>query len=104
MTVLQNSNRWDTSNVLFTDGRLVEYNKRVPRAGMAHIDYGLGLIAAEVLSKYPSTEAFDLADVYQDLSGHGRLSGMEVYQRFYEIGSHAGLQETETYFLTMESV
>jgi NDP-sugar pyrophosphorylase family protein len=103
MTVLQNANQWDTSNVLFTDGRLVEYNKRSPRAAMSHIDYGLGLLAAEVLSNYPATEAFDLADVYQDLSGQGRLCGMEVYQRFYEIGSHTGLQETETYFLTTES-
>ena len=104
MTVLRNANQWDTSNVLFTDGRLVEYNKCAPRAGMAHIDYGLGLVAAEVLSKYPATEAFDLADVYQDLSFQGRLCGMEVYQRFYEIGSHKGLQETTTYFLTTESV
>ena len=103
MTVLQNANQWDTSNVLFMDGRLVEYNKRAPGASMAHIDYGLGLVAAEVLSKYPAAEAFDLADVYQDLSGQGRLCGMEVYQRFYEIGSHTGLQETETYFLTTES-
>jgi hypothetical protein len=71
---------------------------------MSHIDYGLGLLAAEVLSNYPATEAFDLGDVYQDLSGQGRLRGIEVYQRFYEIGSHKGLQETETYFLTTESV
>jgi len=103
MTVLKNSNRWDTSNVLFSDGRLAEYNKRSPSAGMAHIDYGLGLMAAEVLSKYSATESFDLADVYEDLSGQGRLCGMEVYQRFYEIGSHMGLQEAETYFLTLES-
>ena len=103
MTVLQNANQWDTSNVLFTDGRLVEYNKRSPRAAMFHIDYGLGLLAAEVFSNYPATETFDLADVYQDLSRQGRLCGMEVYQRFYEIGSHTGLQETETYFLTTES-
>ena len=27
MTVLKNRNQWDESNVLFTDGQLVEYNK-----------------------------------------------------------------------------
>jgi hypothetical protein len=32
----------------------------------------------------------------------GRLAGLEVYQRFYEIGSHIGLKETEEYFLTKE--
>jgi hypothetical protein len=47
---------------------------------------------------------FDLADVYQDLSLRGKLAGLEVHERFYEIGSRAGLQETKDYFLTKEKV
>jgi MurNAc alpha-1-phosphate uridylyltransferase len=102
MTVLKNGDRWDKSNVLFRDGELVEYNKHTPRPDMAYIDYGLGVIAADVLSPYPPDHAFDLADVYQTLSLHGELFGMEVHERFYEIGSHAGLQEAADYFLTKE--
>src|ERR1700712_1818752 len=37
MTVLDNGDRWDKSNVLFRDGRLVEYNKKSPRAEMRYI-------------------------------------------------------------------
>jgi MurNAc alpha-1-phosphate uridylyltransferase len=102
MTVLANGNRWDNSNVLFTDGRLVEYNKRVPRPDMAHIDFGLGVMSAHVLTTYPDNQAFDLADVYQILSKQGQLNGLEVHERFYEIGSHSGLKEAEDYFLTKE--
>ncbi|MEK9777258.1 MAG: hypothetical protein VW339_14140 [Quisquiliibacterium sp.] len=104
MTVLHNGDRWDKSNVLFQDGRLLEYNKRAPLPEMAYIDYGLGVLSACVLRGYPDDLALDLADVYQDLSRQGRLAGMEVYQRFYEIGSHSGLKEAEAYFLNKESV
>lgn len=98
MTVLANFDRWDKSNVLFEGGRLVAYNKRAPRPDMTHIDYGLGVVASEVFAQYPVNEPFDLADVYQTLSTDGQLTGLEVNERFYEIGSHRGLKEAEEYF------
>ena len=104
MTILRNSDRWDKSNVLFGDGQLIEYNKRAPRPEMAHIDYGLGLVSNDVYSAYPDDGPFDLADVYQDLSVKGQLASLEVYQRFYEIGSHGGLKEAEDYFLNKGNV
>jgi NDP-sugar pyrophosphorylase family protein len=102
MTVLKNGDRWDKSNVLFTNGRLVEYNKHAPRPDMAYIDYGLGVVSADVLGPYPTDKPFDLADVYQALSTKGQLAGLEVHERFYEIGSHEGLKEAEDYFFTKE--
>lgn len=104
MTVLENGDRWDKSNVLFIDGRLVEYNKHAPRPEMAYIDYGLGVVSAKVFSQYPAEKPFDLADVYQKLSNKRQIAGLEVHERFYEIGSHIGLKEAEEYFLTKESV
>ncbi len=104
MTVLKNRDRWDKSNVLFVDGQLVEYNKRAPRPEMAYIDYGLGLVSACVFDPYPNDGPFDLAAVYQDLSVKGFLAGLEMHQRFYEVGSHSGLKEAEEYFLIKEKV
>lgn len=98
MTVLRNHDCWDKSNVEFRDGRLVDYDKRAPRPQMSHIDYGLGVLSADIFSAYPDQASFDLADVYHDLAARGQLAGFEVQQRFYEIGSHAGLQETNDYF------
>jgi MurNAc alpha-1-phosphate uridylyltransferase len=104
MTVLKNQNQWDKSNVLFVGGRLLEYNKRKPRSDMTYIDYGLGVLSSTLLKQRPVGQQFDLADVYQDLSLLGQLEGLEVHERFYEIGSHAGLKETEDYFLTKEKL
>ncbi len=98
MTVQHNADQWDKSNVLFRDDIIVEYNKREPRQEMRHIDYGLGVVSAEVLAGQPLDAPFDLADVYRDLSLSGQLAGYEVHERFYEIGSHQGLAEAARYF------
>jgi NDP-sugar pyrophosphorylase family protein len=103
MTVLLNGNRWDKSNVLFRDGQIIEYNKHAPRPEMEYIDYGLGILTAEVLSAYPAGRTFDLAEVYHQLSLAGKLAGHEVHERFYEIGSHEGLKEAEMYFSKKET-
>lgn len=98
MTILKNNNQWDKSNVLFRDGCIAEYNKHTPRSEMAHIDYGLGVLSSSVLDIMPVNKPFDLADIYHKLSVQGLLAGYEVFQRFYEIGSHKGLEETVDYF------
>jgi MurNAc alpha-1-phosphate uridylyltransferase len=99
MTVLHNEDRWDKSNVLFREGSIVEYNKRRPRQEMTHIDYGLGVFSGVALKRYRNGQSFDLAEVYHRLSLDHELAGFEVDVRFYEIGSHQGLKETEAYFL-----
>jgi MurNAc alpha-1-phosphate uridylyltransferase len=104
MTVLNNQNKWDKSNVLYVNGELLEYNKRAPRSDMNYIDYGLGIISASILAQRTSNNPFDLADVYQEISLKGQLAGFEVYERFYEIGSHEGLKDTEVFFSCKESM
>lgn len=98
MVVLHNGDRWDKSNVLFRDGRIVEYNKRSPCPEMAYIDYGVGVLAAALLADYRDNEIIDLADIYHALSLRGELAGHEVTERFYEIGSHQGLDEAIAFF------
>jgi NDP-sugar pyrophosphorylase family protein len=99
MTVLCNEGRWDRSNVLFRGGRLLCYSKRSPTPDMTHIDYGVALLRAEVIASLPADAPCDLADLYAGLVAAGRMVGHEVTQRFYEIGSHRGLAETQEYLL-----
>jgi NDP-sugar pyrophosphorylase family protein len=95
MTVFENRERYDSSNVWFEDGRIRVYDKRNKLPQMKHIDFGLGLLRAEALACYPDDEVVDLADVYKRVIEMGELAGYEVKQRFYEIGSHAGLKELD---------
>ena len=94
MTVFRNDGRWDTSNVEFVDGAIRRYDKAARTAAMRYIDYGLGAFDAPALAAYPIDQRLDLAAVYRDLLREGRLGGYEVTERFYEIGSPAGLAET----------
>lgn len=93
MTVFRNEGAWDTSNVEFSEGKIVRYDKRDRTPAMRHIDYGLSLFTAKVFADRAAGERFDLSDVQRDLVAHGRMAGYEVRERFYEIGSHAGLDE-----------
>lgn len=64
---------------------------------MKFIDYGLGILSKSLFDKYEEKVAFDLADLYHLLSIKSQLAGFEVNERFYEIGSHQGIKETELY-------
>jgi N-acetyl-alpha-D-muramate 1-phosphate uridylyltransferase len=97
MTVYRNQDRWDMSNVEFEAGRLLRYDKKHRTPEMHHIDYGLGILRAESLASWPDNEPFDLADVYGRLLSEKQLSGYEVKERFYEIGSAQGLAELDAY-------
>lgn len=97
MTVFKNDGRWDTSNVDYRNGEIVAYDKANRSSGMRHIDYGLGLFNPTVFVSLPEDRACDLASVYQQQLRQHQLAAFEVFDRFYEIGSHAGLEETRAF-------
>jgi NDP-sugar pyrophosphorylase family protein len=97
MTVLQNDDRWDRSNVLFHGGRLVRYDKARPTAEMRHIDCGVAILRRRALERVPPGQPYGLADLYRALVEEGLMMGYEVTRRFYEIGSPAGLEETRAF-------
>lgn len=93
MTVHANDGQWDASNVEYADGRILAYDKKNKTPRMRHIDYGLGVFAAEAFEDPVS----DLALLYQHLLERGELAAFEVPQRFYEIGSFQGIEELSEY-------
>ncbi len=103
MTVLENKNQWDRSNVEFAFGKLIEYNKKDINSRMHYIDYGLGALRACALSRHSTDKPFDLSKVYNELSKQGQLAGYEVFDRFYEIGSTQGIADTQTYLLQQKA-
>ncbi len=101
MTVMRNANQWDLSNVIFRDGRVELYDKSRPAdrvAEMGWIDYGLSVLTRDLIEdRLQRGVAADIADLLHDVSVRGELAGLEVDQRFYEVGSAAGLDDLEEY-------
>jgi NDP-sugar pyrophosphorylase family protein len=95
MTVYEKRERFDASNVWFEDGKIKLYDKvaRVPQ--MHHIDYGLGVFRAAAFENYPVNKVVDLAEIQKSLVAREELAGYEVKERFYEVGSPAGLAELD---------
>jgi NDP-sugar pyrophosphorylase family protein len=96
MTVYRNEGKYDTSNVVFRDGEIGVYDKKLKLPEMRHIDYGLSLFKASAFESYSADKVFDLAEVMGRLVREKQLAGYEVPERFYEMGSPAGLAELET--------
>ena len=96
MTVYHNEGKYDSSNVFYKNGEIVVYDKKLKLPEMHHIDYGLSLFKASVFDAYAADQVFDLAEVMGRLVREKQLAGYEVPERFYEMGSPAGLAELET--------
>lgn len=104
MTILKNNDQWDKSNIIYEKGEIIEYNKKFLKKEMQYIDFGLCILSKKTLKNYPSKSKFDIADVYESLSKKQQLGSYIVQTRFYEIGSIKGLEETESYFLSKETL
>ena len=100
MTVFKNNDHGDKSNVYFKN-KCVLYNKKNPQKNMNYIDYGLNVVKRTIFYNFPSNKMFDLSDVFEDLSKKNLLAGLEIYERFYEIGSINGLNDTVDFFKKM---
>jgi NDP-sugar pyrophosphorylase family protein len=97
MTVFRNEGRWDASNIEFADGRILAYDKKNLTPTMKYIDYGLGMFRKEAFEAVPPDEPYDLATLQQKLLREDQMAAYQVSERFYEIGSPTGLEETRRY-------
>ena len=95
MTVFENREQYDASNVWFEHGEIKVYDKKARLPQMHHIDYGLGAFHAAAFDGFSRDTVVDLAEVQKSLVDRRQLAGYEIKQRFYEIGSHEGLQELD---------
>jgi NDP-sugar pyrophosphorylase family protein len=98
LAVYRDPGKLEVPNTVFEDGAVILYRKGDPTDAMRHVDYGLSVLRRTVIRDYvPAGATVDLAEVFQTLSRRGLLAGFEVAERFYEIGSPAGLADLERY-------
>lgn len=96
MTVFANEGGCQNNNVEYDGARIIWYDKQNRTQQMRYIDYGLGIFKKEAFCNVPAGR-HDLAQLYQELIKQDQLAAFEVKNRFYEIGSVSGLNETRQY-------
>lgn len=94
MTVYRNEGRWVPSNARLEDGRVAVYDKADRSGTLRHVDYGLLLLTPAALAGVPDGAPADLAAALKGLASAGELLGVEVAERFYEVGTPEGLART----------
>lgn len=97
MTIHENRNKFDVSNVLFQPYGSLYYSKSNRLPQMKYIDYGFSVLSFETLKLIPPGVPSDLSDTLESLSRSGEVYGYEIAERFYEIGSFQGILELEEY-------
>jgi NDP-sugar pyrophosphorylase family protein len=55
------------------------------------------MINKETFLAYADKNIFELSEYYEYLSRENKLYGYEVKERFYEIGSFKGIEETDDF-------
>ena len=96
MTIMENSDKYDKSNVLYENGRILKYSKN-SSDGFKHIDYGIEIFSKDVFYNLPHGEKIDLSDCQHNLVENDECATCEETHRFYEIGTPASLQEFKRY-------
>jgi NDP-sugar pyrophosphorylase family protein len=95
MSVFLNRGRWDASNAAVQGERVVRYEKGSSDAALEYIDYGALALRREVIEGLPLGEHRGLDALQAELARSGRLRALAARERFYEVGSEAGLRELE---------
>lgn len=94
MSVFENGGQFDASNVVIEGDRVARYEKGVRDPAFRFIDYGaLGLRRA-FATQLPDG-ASDLAPALAAAVRRGSVRAVVARERFYEIGSPAGLADLE---------
>jgi NDP-sugar pyrophosphorylase family protein len=94
MVVYRNAGRGGASDVRIDRGLVTAYASR-PEPGMVHINMGLSVLRRETLAALAPGRPAQLQDLFAPLITRRQLLAYETKQRFYEIGSPAGLAELE---------
>lgn len=104
MTIYENNNELDASNVHFEFGKVKNYSKASNSSEFNYIDYGLSFFNKSVFDVYSLNENFDLSDTFSALCKANQLAAYEVKERFYEVGSISGISDFTEYIKRSQNV
>jgi N-acetyl-alpha-D-muramate 1-phosphate uridylyltransferase len=97
MVVLENVDRWETSNVSVHDRRVTAYEKGAAPGSHRFIDYGMLLLRGDAFGAHPAGSSFDLGIVVRDEISRGRLGAWPAAERFHDIGTEPAWRETDAW-------
>jgi NDP-sugar pyrophosphorylase family protein len=100
MTYQKNTNNLHKNNINKLTGSRIFYDK-FSNDKLNYLDYGFSIINKDDFIKFScDIGIFDINDYFNFLSNSNLLRGVEIKQKFYEIGSVSGYNEFIDYVLS----
>ena len=98
MVVLENVDRWETSNVSVRDDRVIAYEKGAPPGSHRFIDYGMLLLRSRRVRRARAAEPRSIsARSCASEIARGRLGAWVATERFHDIGTETAWRETDAW-------
>lgn len=104
IVVYRNENQFDSSDIFVEHGRVRQYRKNPPLPGAIYINHGLMIIRRDDIATIPEGVRMPLQEFFAPLVATGNVLAWEADERFYEIGSHAGLTALEDLLNSQKAV
>jgi NDP-sugar pyrophosphorylase family protein len=95
MSVFENDGAWDQSNSAVQGEQVVRYAKGSATEGLRFIDYGALALRRSVIAEREPEHPFSLESIQSELASSGKLRAYVAHERFFEIGSEAGLRDLQ---------
>ena len=99
MAVLENYNKYGKGDIVVQNGMVTKYDKSGMAPDMTWINYGATLLRRQALDLIPESMAVGEEQFYGELIRRKELAAFPTHERFYEIGTIAGLREFENFIL-----
>jgi NDP-sugar pyrophosphorylase family protein len=94
MTVLENHDRWQPSNVAVVGDRVVAYDKERKGHDFRFIDYGYLYLPSDAVTSV-AKDRFDLREALQPLIDRGVLGAFRAHEPFHDIGTPEAWADTD---------
>lgn len=97
MTVFDSTGLHHQPNLWFEDGDIKGYEKVNPTEKHSYMEWGINIYSHKCFEAELDNENFDLSLIVNRLINKHKLQGIEVMNRFYEIGCPEGHEEFKEY-------
>lgn len=99
ITVFKNNDDFYQNNIIIKNNRVIEYSKNDILKKKFYIDYGFLILKKNDFYLFSKSEtSFDLSKIINSLIREKKISLYKSKRKFYEIGSHYGINNLKRYF------
>lgn len=97
MVVYKNEDRYDKSNLIVENKKVVGHKDLNKNKKPKYIDYGTSLLNKKALQYIPENTFFSTKEFFKEMILRDELLAYEVQKRFYHIGTPHALEEFRDY-------